>query len=143
VQVGNQDFAIDLVFFHRGLACLVAFELKVRKFEPEDIGKLSFYVEAMDRDVKKPHERPSMSQTPRALRPARPGRARQGVPSRASRRPQATKVGAEETSNQAQAASEMTAVLPPVTRTLLERAAVNNGFDQEQWHRGRVFRDAL
>jgi len=60
VQVGNQDFAIDLVFFHRGLSCLVAFELKVRKFEPEDLGKLSFYVEALDRDVKKPHERPSI-----------------------------------------------------------------------------------
>ena len=60
VQVGNQDFAIDLVFFHRGLCCLVAFELKVRKFEPEDLGKLSFYVEALDRDVKKPHERPSI-----------------------------------------------------------------------------------
>jgi predicted nuclease of restriction endonuclease-like (RecB) superfamily len=60
VQVGNQDFAIDLVFFHRGLTCLVAFELKVRKFEPEDLGKLSFYVEALDRDVKKPHERPSI-----------------------------------------------------------------------------------
>lgn len=60
VQVGNQDFAIDLVFFHRGLSCLVAFELKVRRFEPEDLGKLSFYVEALDRDVKKPHERPSI-----------------------------------------------------------------------------------
>lgn len=60
VQVGKQDFAIDLVFFHRGLTCLVAFELKVRKLEPEDIGKLSFYVEALDRDVKKPHERPSI-----------------------------------------------------------------------------------
>ena len=60
VQVGNQDFAIDLVFFHRGLACLVAFELKVREFRPEDLGKLSFYVEALDRDVKKPHERPSI-----------------------------------------------------------------------------------
>jgi len=60
VQVGNQDFAIDLVFFHRGLLCLVAFELKVRRFEPEDLGKLSFYVEALDRDVKKPNERPSI-----------------------------------------------------------------------------------
>lgn len=60
VQVGNQDFAIDLVFFHRGLMCLVAFELKVREFRPEDLGKLSFYVEALDRDVKKPHERPSI-----------------------------------------------------------------------------------
>lgn len=60
VQVGNRDFAIDLVFFHRGLSCLVAFELKVRQFEPENLGKLSFYVEALDRDVKKPHERPSI-----------------------------------------------------------------------------------
>jgi predicted nuclease of restriction endonuclease-like (RecB) superfamily len=60
VQVGNQDFAIDLVFFHRGLCCLVAFELKVREFRPEDLGKLSFYLEALDRDVRKPHERPSI-----------------------------------------------------------------------------------
>ncbi len=60
VQVGNHDFAIDLLFFHRSLTCLVAFELKVREFRPEDLGKLSFYVEALDRDVKKPHERPSI-----------------------------------------------------------------------------------
>lgn len=60
VQVGNQDFPIDLLFFHRGLQCLVAFELKVEKFKPADIGQLSFYVEALDRDVKKPHERPSI-----------------------------------------------------------------------------------
>jgi predicted nuclease of restriction endonuclease-like (RecB) superfamily len=60
VQVGRQDFAIDLVFFHRGLACLVAIELKVREFRPEDLGKLSFYLEALDRDVRKPHERPSI-----------------------------------------------------------------------------------
>ena len=60
VQVGNQDFAIDLVFFHRGLSCLVAIELKVREFRPEDLGKLSFYLEALDRDVRKPHERPSI-----------------------------------------------------------------------------------
>ncbi|MCC6902043.1 MAG: DUF1016 family protein [Polyangiaceae bacterium] len=60
VQVGKQDFAIDLVFFHRALQCLVAFELKVDKFKPADLGQLSFYVEALDRDVKKPHERPSI-----------------------------------------------------------------------------------
>jgi predicted nuclease of restriction endonuclease-like (RecB) superfamily len=60
VQVGKQDFSIDLVFFHRGLSCLVAFELKVHKFEPADLGQLSFYVEALDRDVKKQHERPSI-----------------------------------------------------------------------------------
>jgi predicted nuclease of restriction endonuclease-like (RecB) superfamily len=60
VQVGNQDFAIDLVFFHRSLTSLVGFELKVREFRPEDLGKLNFYLEALDRDVKKPHERPSI-----------------------------------------------------------------------------------
>lgn len=60
VQVGNQDFAIDLLFFHRGLQCLVAFELKVDKFKPADLGQLSFYVEALDRDVKKSNERPSI-----------------------------------------------------------------------------------
>ena len=60
VQVGKQDFAIDLVFYHRGLACLVAIELKVREFRAEDLGKLSFYLEALDRDVRKPHERPSI-----------------------------------------------------------------------------------
>ena len=60
VQVGNQDFAIDLVFFHRGLQCLVAFELKVGKFKPADLGQLSFYLEALDRDMRKPHERPSI-----------------------------------------------------------------------------------
>lgn len=60
VQVGNRDFAIDLVFFHRSLQCLVAFELKVGRFEPEHLGKLSFYVEALDRHHKKLHERPSI-----------------------------------------------------------------------------------
>lgn len=60
MQVGGQDFALDLLFFHRGLNCLVAFELKVGRFEPEYLGKLSFYLEALDRDVRKPHERPSI-----------------------------------------------------------------------------------
>ncbi|MBL0699038.1 PDDEXK nuclease domain-containing protein [Comamonas sp. JC664] len=60
VQVGGQDFVIDLVFFHRGIQCLVAFELKVDKFKPADLGQLSFYVEALDRDVKKVHERPTI-----------------------------------------------------------------------------------
>jgi len=60
VQVGKRDFSIDLVFFHRALCCLVAFELKVGDFEPAHLGQLSFYLEALDRDVKKPHERPSI-----------------------------------------------------------------------------------
>jgi predicted nuclease of restriction endonuclease-like (RecB) superfamily len=60
VQVGKQDFALDLLFFHRGLNCLVAIELKVGRFEPEYLGKLNFYLEALDRDVRKPHERPTL-----------------------------------------------------------------------------------
>jgi len=60
LQVGNRDFALDLLFFHRGLNCLVAIELKVGRFEPEYLGKLGFYLEALDRDVKKPHENPAI-----------------------------------------------------------------------------------
>lgn len=60
LQVGNQDFFIDLLFFHRELSALVVFELKIGKFSPEHIGQLNFYLEALDRDIKKPHENPSI-----------------------------------------------------------------------------------
>jgi RecB family endonuclease NucS len=60
IQVGNEDFYIDLVFFHRELSCLVAFELKIDKFKPEYVGKMDFYLEALDRDVKKAKENPSI-----------------------------------------------------------------------------------
>jgi hypothetical protein len=60
LQVGGRDFALDLLFFHRGLNSLVAIELKVGRFEPEYLGKLNFYLEALDRDVKKSHERPAI-----------------------------------------------------------------------------------
>ena len=60
LQVGNSDFYIDLLFYHRGLQCLVAFELKADKFKPGHLGQLNFYLEALDRDVKKPNENPSI-----------------------------------------------------------------------------------
>lgn len=60
LQVGNSDFFIDLLFYHRGLQCLVAFELKADKFKPDHLGQLNFYLEALDRDVKKPNENPSI-----------------------------------------------------------------------------------
>ena len=60
VQVGGRDFALDLLFFHRGLNSLIAIELKVGRFEPEYLGKLNFYLEALDRDIKKPHENPAI-----------------------------------------------------------------------------------
>ncbi len=60
LQVGNSDFYIDLLFYHRGLQCLVAFELKADKFKPDHLGQLNFYLEALDRDVRKPNENPSI-----------------------------------------------------------------------------------
>lgn len=60
LQVGNNDFFIDLLFYHRGLQCLVAFELKADKFKPDHLGQLNFYLEALDRDVKKENENPSI-----------------------------------------------------------------------------------
>jgi predicted nuclease of restriction endonuclease-like (RecB) superfamily len=60
VQVGNRDFFIDLLFFNRELHCLVAIELKIGEFEPEHLGKMEFYLEALDRDVKKSDENPSV-----------------------------------------------------------------------------------
>lgn len=60
LQVGKSDFYVDLLFYHRGLQCLVAFELKADRFKPSHLGQLNFYLEALDRDVKKPHENPSI-----------------------------------------------------------------------------------
>ena len=60
LQVGGKDFYIDLLFYHRSLRCLVAFELKTTDFKPEYLGQLNFYLEALDRDVKKPGENPSI-----------------------------------------------------------------------------------
>ena len=60
LQVGNSDFYIDLLFYHRGLQCLIAFELKSEKFRPEHLGQLNFYLEALDRNVKKDNENPSI-----------------------------------------------------------------------------------
>jgi predicted nuclease of restriction endonuclease-like (RecB) superfamily len=60
IQVGNTDFKIDLLLYNRELSCLVAIELKVRRFKPEFLGQLEFYLEALDRDVRKPNENPSV-----------------------------------------------------------------------------------
>jgi len=60
VQVGNKDFSIDLLFYHRELQCMVVFELKTDEFSPSYLGQLEFYLEALDRDVKKEHENSSI-----------------------------------------------------------------------------------
>jgi len=56
----ESDSVLDLLFFHRGLNCLVAVELKVGRSEPEYLGKLEFYLEALDQDVRKAHENPAI-----------------------------------------------------------------------------------
>lgn len=60
IQVGKHDYFIDLLFYHRGLSCLVAFELKIGEFKPEYVGKINLYLEALDREVKKENENPSV-----------------------------------------------------------------------------------
>lgn len=60
IQVGGEDYRIDLLFFHRNLHCLVAMELKVGKFKPEYVSKMDFYLEGLDRQIKKPDENPSV-----------------------------------------------------------------------------------
>ena len=60
LQVGMKDFKIDLLFYHRELCCLVAFDLKIEDFEPSFLGQMNFYLEALDADIKKPHENPSI-----------------------------------------------------------------------------------
>lgn len=60
IQVCGEDYRIDLLFFHRNLHCLVAMELKVGKFKPEYVSKMDFYLEGLDRQIKKPDENPSV-----------------------------------------------------------------------------------
>ena len=60
LNVGASSFKADLLFFHRGLQALVAVELKTSKFHPRDLGQLEFYLESLDRDVKRSNENPSI-----------------------------------------------------------------------------------
>ena len=60
IQVGGEDYRIDLLFFHRSLHCRVAIELKVGKFKPEYVSKMDFYLEELARQIRKPNENPSV-----------------------------------------------------------------------------------
>jgi len=59
VTIGDTDFKVDLLFFHRVLQALIAVELKVGKFKPEYVGKMQFYLAALDKKLKLEHENPS------------------------------------------------------------------------------------
>lgn len=60
LEVDGEIYKIDLLFFHRGLQCLTCVELKSTPFKPSYMGQLEFYLEALDRDVKRSNENPSI-----------------------------------------------------------------------------------
>ena len=60
INVGGDDFYIDLLLYHRSLKSLVAIELKIGDFKPEFVGQLQFYLTALDKQVKMEHENPSI-----------------------------------------------------------------------------------
>jgi len=60
LQVGNKDFSIDLLFYHRTLQCMIVFELKIDEFHPSHLGQLEFYLEVLDKDIKKEYENPTI-----------------------------------------------------------------------------------
>lgn len=60
LEVEGKEFFIDLLLFHRRLRCLVALELKIGEFQPEFVGKMQFYLTALDRQVRQKDENPSI-----------------------------------------------------------------------------------
>jgi predicted nuclease of restriction endonuclease-like (RecB) superfamily len=60
LEVGGQDFYIDLLFYHHRLRCLVAIDLKMEDFQPEFSGKMNFYLSALDERVRNPEDQPSV-----------------------------------------------------------------------------------
>jgi hypothetical protein len=60
LEVEGREFFIDLLLFHRRLRCLVAIELKVGEFQPEFVGKMQFYLTALDRQVRERGGNPSI-----------------------------------------------------------------------------------
>jgi predicted nuclease of restriction endonuclease-like (RecB) superfamily len=60
LTLGEKEYFIDLLFYHRILKCMVAVELKVTEFEPEFVGKLDFYLQLIDEQLKQPDDRPSI-----------------------------------------------------------------------------------
>lgn len=60
LQVGDREFFIDLLFYHTRLHCYVVVELKNVDFEPEHIGKLNFYIKAVDAQLRSKHDKPTI-----------------------------------------------------------------------------------
>lgn len=60
ISLGEKEYFIDLLFYHRIIKCIVAVELKVTEFEPEFVGKLDFYLQLIDEQLKQPDDKPSI-----------------------------------------------------------------------------------
>jgi predicted nuclease of restriction endonuclease-like (RecB) superfamily len=60
LEVSDKEYFIDLLLFHRRLKCLVAVELKITEFQPEYVGKMQFYLAALDDLIRLPDENPSI-----------------------------------------------------------------------------------
>ncbi len=60
LEVGGDDFFLDLLFYHLKLRCYVVIELKAEKFKPEHLGQLSFYITAVDRQIKAEQDAPTI-----------------------------------------------------------------------------------
>ncbi len=60
VEVGDQEFFIDLLLYHRRLKCLIAVDLKIGKFQPEYVGKMQFYLAVLNEQVRLEDENPSV-----------------------------------------------------------------------------------
>ncbi len=60
LEIDGEEFFVDLLLFHRRLRCMVAIELKIGKFKPEFVGKMQFYLTALDREVRQEDENPSI-----------------------------------------------------------------------------------
>lgn len=60
LEVGGEDFHLDLLFYHLGLRCYVVIELKAGKFRPEHLGQLNFYLVAVDEEMRHPHDAPTI-----------------------------------------------------------------------------------
>ena len=60
LKVGKKEYRTDLLFYHTRLKCYVIIELKTREFEPEFVGKLNFYITAVNELIKDEHDKPTM-----------------------------------------------------------------------------------
>ena len=60
LEIGGQDYFLDLLFYHLRLRCFIAIDLKIEEFKPEFAGKMNFYLSAMDDVLRQSNDQPSL-----------------------------------------------------------------------------------